>query len=43
MAARYEYAVGEIREGMIAGDELDKVLDQRARDSVLVTVERPVG
>ena len=36
MAARYEYAVDEIREGMIggkmSGDKLEKVLNQRARE-----------
>ena len=36
MAARYEYVVDEIREGMIggkmSGDKLEKVLNQRARD-----------
>ena len=36
MAARYEYVVEEIREGMIggkmSGDKLEKVLNQRARD-----------
>jgi hypothetical protein len=36
MAARYEYKVEEIREGMIggkmSGDRLEKVLNDRARD-----------
>ncbi|MCZ2829188.1 DUF4177 domain-containing protein [Modestobacter sp. VKM Ac-2986] len=36
MAARYEYVVDEVREGMIggkmSGDKLAKVLNQRARD-----------
>ena len=36
MAARYEYVVDEIREGLIggkmSGDKLEKVLNQRARD-----------
>ncbi len=36
MAARYEYAVDEIREGMIggkmSGDKLQKALNQRARE-----------
>jgi len=36
MAARYEYVVDEVREGMIggkvSGGKLEKVLNQRARD-----------
>jgi hypothetical protein len=36
MARRYEYEVEEIREGMIggkmSGDELEKVLNSRARE-----------
>jgi Domain of unknown function (DUF4177) len=36
MAARYEYKVEEIREGMLggkmSGDKLEKVLNDRARD-----------
>ena len=36
MAARYEYKVEEIREGMLggkmSGDKLEKVLNQQARD-----------
>jgi hypothetical protein len=36
MAARYEYKVEEIREGMLggkmSGDKLEKVLNEQARD-----------
>ena len=36
MAARYEYAVDEIREGMIggkmSGDKLEKALNEQARE-----------
>jgi hypothetical protein len=36
MAARFEYVVDEVREGLMggkmSGDKLEKVLNQRARD-----------
>ena len=41
MAARYEYKVEEIREGMIggkmSGDKLEKVLNSRAREGWQLT------